>query len=181
MMKRLWYFHLLNGGLLAACFVSVFRVWNELPAKIPVHFGIDGTPDRYADKAEGLLIFLLAPVLLTLVLYGSAWFVPFARRWPSLLNVPRKEEFLRLPEAAQERYFLVIMEFMFLLTAIINTMFLFICQGTIAVAQGQATTLSGWAVWPGLALTIAACLVYVIRLVIMPGKLIDEHGSSTAD
>jgi hypothetical protein len=38
---------------------------ERLPAKIPVHFGIDGTPDRHGDKAEGLLIFLLAPVLLT--------------------------------------------------------------------------------------------------------------------
>ncbi len=37
---------------------------------------------------------------------------------------------------------------MFLLTAIINTKFLIIGQGTIAVAQDTPATLSGWAVWP---------------------------------
>ncbi len=173
MKKRFWLFHGLNVGVLTLCLLRVLSVWDILPAKIPVHFGIAGTPDCYSDKLEGLILFLVAPVVLTVILYGSAWLVPQARRWPSLMNMPRKDEFLALPDEVQAIFYETSMDFLFLLTVILNMMFYFITEGTIAVAMGKATTLSGWAVWPGLAMTLLVSLVYTIRLVRLPGKLID--------
>ncbi|MGF1567119.1 MAG: SdpI family protein [Nodosilinea sp.] len=45
-------------------------VWPQLPAtqQIPVHFGIDGTPDRYGGKFEGLLLTPLIAAGITLLL-----------------------------------------------------------------------------------------------------------------
>lgn len=43
---------LVMAGMLAA---SAWA-WDRVPDSIPVHFGIDGQPDRYGSKWEGLLI-----------------------------------------------------------------------------------------------------------------------------
>lgn len=43
--------------------------WNQIPdtQMIPVHYGIDGTPDRYSGKLEGLLAMPLIGVGLTVL------------------------------------------------------------------------------------------------------------------
>jgi uncharacterized membrane protein len=43
---------LVCGGMLAA---SAWA-WDKVPDSVPVHFGIDGKPDRFGSKWEGLLI-----------------------------------------------------------------------------------------------------------------------------
>lgn len=57
--------------LALAPFAILAAVWNMFPASIPMHFGIDGQPDRYStSRAElfllpsiGLFIFILISVL----------------------------------------------------------------------------------------------------------------------
>lgn len=41
--------------LLAGMFVAAAVAWPRVPERMPVHWGIDGTPDRYGGRAEGLL------------------------------------------------------------------------------------------------------------------------------
>ena len=57
-------FSLLTITLLLA--ISVYG-WVKIPAgqQIPVHWGIDGTPDRYGGKAEGLLMMPGLAIFLT--------------------------------------------------------------------------------------------------------------------
>lgn len=52
------------GVMLVAMFGLSFWAWQQLPvdARIAVHFGFDGVPDRWAGRAEGLLIL---PVIAT--------------------------------------------------------------------------------------------------------------------
>lgn len=38
-------------------------IWNDLPATIPVHFGINGTPDRFGNRLE----VLVTPAIITIV------------------------------------------------------------------------------------------------------------------
>jgi uncharacterized membrane protein len=52
--------------LIVGMFVLAAWAWPRLPETVPVHWGIDGSPDRYGSRVEGLLIF---PVL-TAVVYG---------------------------------------------------------------------------------------------------------------
>ena len=39
-------------------------LWNELPEKIPTHWGLDGTPDRYSSK--GFAVFVFPVIVLAL-------------------------------------------------------------------------------------------------------------------
>jgi len=43
--------------------VYLFSIWSSLPERIPVHFGLDGTPDKYGQRNE---IFFI-PATCTLV------------------------------------------------------------------------------------------------------------------
>lgn len=64
--------NILNFVVLALIAVYVARYWHQLPATIPVHFNIDGEPDRWAPKSWGqfqllfvnLLYLLFLPLLL---------------------------------------------------------------------------------------------------------------------
>jgi len=71
-LKRLW---LISALILLVMGALSTWAWLEVPADvaIPVHWGIDGTPDRYGGKAEGLLMLPLVTLgialLFTLILY----------------------------------------------------------------------------------------------------------------
>jgi uncharacterized membrane protein len=58
--------------LLVAMVVTGFVLWPHSPEKMPVHWGIDGQPDRYGGKFEGLL----AIPLLTIAVYFGMIFLP---------------------------------------------------------------------------------------------------------
>jgi len=71
-LKRMW---LISALILAIMGALSIWGWLQVPAdvSIPVHWGIDGTPDRYGGKAEGLLMLPLVTLgialLFTLILY----------------------------------------------------------------------------------------------------------------
>lgn len=44
-------------------FIYLAYIWNELPPKVPVHWGINGEANRYGDKTELLLVLVLLPLL----------------------------------------------------------------------------------------------------------------------
>ncbi len=58
--------------LLVGSFLMAALAWSRVPERIPVHWGIDGTPDRYGGRAEGLLLF---PIL-SLLIYGLLLVAP---------------------------------------------------------------------------------------------------------
>ncbi len=43
---------ILAVAILAIPFLYLALVWNQLPDQVALHFGADGTPDRYGDKTE---------------------------------------------------------------------------------------------------------------------------------
>jgi uncharacterized membrane protein len=76
-----------------------FTAWgyNRLPAQIPVHFDITGTPDRMGSRIS-FLILPCVGIATIAVLYVVT---RFAVRNPRLINLPDKKRFLELPEAEQ--------------------------------------------------------------------------------
>ena len=54
--------------------------WTELAAQVPIHFGISGSPDRWGNKNELLLLPLTAIGLYTLLTVTS--------RYQRFINVP---------------------------------------------------------------------------------------------
>ena len=63
-MKQSKLFHLLFPFIMMAIpWVYLAFIWNDLPAIIPTHFGIDGTPDRFGTRND----ILLAPAIFSVV------------------------------------------------------------------------------------------------------------------
>mgnify|MGYP001174286658 FL=1 len=66
------------GAFLIMALISA-GTWSSLPAgrDIPVHWGVNGEPDRYAGRNEAGLVLMAMPVIMLL----TAWFWPSRRRW----------------------------------------------------------------------------------------------------
>ena len=47
-----------SGIVIVAMFALSWWAWGQVPAgaEIPVHWGVDGQPDRYGGKFEGLML-----------------------------------------------------------------------------------------------------------------------------
>jgi uncharacterized membrane protein len=45
----------------------LLSIWNSLPEKIPVHFGLDGTPDKYGQRSQVFFIPATCTVVSVLV------------------------------------------------------------------------------------------------------------------
>ena len=59
-----------SGGIVLAMFVLSAWAWQRVPAdvRVAVHFGFDGTPDRWAGRAEAFLVLPLIAALTTALL-----------------------------------------------------------------------------------------------------------------
>lgn len=60
----------LSGAIVALMFLVSVWGWVQVPAEaqIPVHWGIDGTPDRYGGKFEGLMLMPLVALAVSVLL-----------------------------------------------------------------------------------------------------------------
>lgn len=87
--------HLINGGLLVVLLLGSGLVWPDLPKEIPAHFDATGEVTRWTRTSP--LAWFSIPLValgLTAANYSLAHFLP---RWPHLINVPGKQQFLALP------------------------------------------------------------------------------------
>lgn len=61
--------HWLAGIVAVIPLAYLLFQWNTIPAKVALHFGADGRPDRYGGKAE-LLVVIIAVTAIGLVTYA---------------------------------------------------------------------------------------------------------------
>jgi uncharacterized membrane protein len=168
-MKRL--FDLANLTLLFLMGMTVTAAYPKLPARIPMHFDIAGRPDRWSGRG-GLIVLLALAAVMTAALYVI---VGLTAKWaanPRYLNIPRKNEFLRLPAEKQAAYWAVYREFFAGLAASVNLMFVLILDGTVRIAKGGASLLPFKAFAPALVIMALVMGLYTRRLIVMPGRLI---------
>jgi uncharacterized membrane protein len=168
-MKRL--FDLANLILIALMGMTVAAAYPKLSARIPMHFDLAGRPDRWSGRS-GLIVLVALAAAMTAGLY---LIIALTTKWaanPRYLNIPRKEEFLRLPAEKQGAYWSVYREFFAGLAASVNLMFFLILEGTLRIARGTSSLLPFKAVAPGLVVIVLVMGVYARRLIVMPGRLI---------
>jgi uncharacterized membrane protein len=164
-------YDLLNALFLALTTYSVLSVYPALPDRIPVHFGMSGTPDRWGSKSE-LFILVALSWGLTVIFYALAMSMPRFARNPRYLNIPHKREFLKLPAERQAIYWELIREFMIAIIVSCNFLFFLIARGTLRVVQKQAAGLPFKAAAAGLVAMALVMIVYFPRMLTLPGKLI---------
>jgi uncharacterized membrane protein len=169
MMKRL--FDLANATLLFLTALFVYAWYAKLPARFPSHFDLAGNPDRWSGKGAFLII-VAFPFILTVVFYVLIRFMPRLAGNPRRLNIPHKEEFLKLPAEKQMVYWALLQEFFAGLMAAINLLFYLIVRGTVRVAAGEASLLPLSAMLPALAAMALLMLYYFRRMFTLPGKLV---------
>ncbi len=168
-MRRLY--SLLNAVLLG---YTTFRVVSEyagLPDRIPVHFGLNGAPDRWGAKSE---IFIVVGVMwgLTILFYAVSLSMPRLARNPQFLNIPNKEAFLKLPPERQAIFFELLREFMTGMTVACNLLFFLISGATLRVIEHKASGVPFKDVGAGLAVLVVMTLVYLPRIIALPKRLI---------
>ena len=158
----LW--HYFNAILLLSITGLGMYYWGRLPDEIPVHFGLDGTPDRWSSRGgETLLIFIL-PWGMTLFMYLISLTANSVRKHPQAMNIPNKEKFLALSPAQQAPFFDALKTMFYSTAAALNLLFLLIAYGMMQVAMGVCDKLPVWGIWPGLGLIIIVAVVNTIRL-----------------
>jgi len=164
-------FDLANATLLLLTALFVYAWYAKLPARFPSHFDLAGNPDRWSGKGAFLVI-VAVPFILTIVLYVLIRFMPRLASSPQRLNIPHKEEFLKLPAEKQMVYWALLQEFFAGLMAAINLLFYLIVRGTVRVAAGETSLLPLSAMLPALAAMALLMIYYFRRMFTLPGKLV---------
>ncbi|MGB8958429.1 MAG: DUF1648 domain-containing protein [Candidatus Aminicenantales bacterium] len=169
MKKRL--FDLANLALLALTGVFAYRWYPHLPARIPMHFNMAGQPDRWGGRGGFISLFAM-PFVLTAVFYLLIRFLPGLGTNPRAMNIPHKEEFLKLPAEKRDIYWAVVKEFLAGLAAAINLLFYLIVRGATRIATGETSLLPFKLMLPALAAMALIMAFYFRRLITLPGKLV---------
>ena len=87
-------------AIVTAHWVLAVLWYSRLSDRIPIHFNIQGEPDRWTNETFVAWFALpLVSLLLLLALVGSS---RLARKVPHLWNVPEKKKFLALSETQRE-------------------------------------------------------------------------------
>jgi len=168
-MKRI--FDLANLTLLFLTGVFVYRSYPRLPERIPMHFDMAGRPDRWGGRG-GFISLFVTPLILTAVFYLLIRFIPRLGANARRMNIPHKEEFLKLPEEKRDIYWALLKEFFAGLAAAINLLFYLIIRGTVRIATGGADLMPFRAMLPALVVMAFLLVFYLIRLITLPGKLV---------
>jgi uncharacterized membrane protein len=138
-----------------------WAVWayGSLPERIPLHFGIDGTPDRWGERSMGRWL------LLPLVGVGVAALMDGVGQWAlrhpekRTLNLPQSDDLMALPV---ERRVPVLRRAVAMTNAtgvVILVAFAFLQAGAFAAAHGAPSQV--WTV-----IGIAICLVGPLAVVV---------------
>lgn len=132
--------------------------WSELPNQIPMHFGLNGEPDRFAEKS--VVSWFWMPTLAAVFAIGLGFLLP---RWvramavanSSLLNVPDQKRFRALSTDARVRVIDATMVPMSWLAIVLQLLFAWIVYASAQVALEHWQCLPIWPMLGFVALLIA--------------------------
>ncbi len=129
----------------AVSIVPVLALWGlaaflfpTLPERIPVHFNLEGMPDRFDDRSSFWILPAVA-TMVSLVLLGANWLVGYTSgRHPRIVNVPDKEAFLTLSPEARLAVMRPVRLFLVLMNAVVLAVLAWSMVDMQRVATGQA-------------------------------------------
>ena len=135
---------LTTGLLLLATLGLSIYVYPELPQRIPLHFGADGSPDRWGERSWATWLLLPCIGAATIgLLYVIARFLPGR---PHLLNIPDKKKLLELPAPLQARVMAAAVDMMHYTAFALAVMFAFLQYGaweSAATGAASSATIAG--------------------------------------
>jgi uncharacterized membrane protein len=138
-------------------------LWDQLPDRMPLHFGIDGRPDSWGAKT--IISWFLLPAIatgLTILIHVVASLII---RRPEFINMPDKKRFLELPPEQRVRVIMVMQGLLQWVGVMLNVTFLIIQFGSYRAAVGHA--IPGLIVTALLIATVSSPLLAVVALLRM--------------
>lgn len=165
--------HWINVLLLVGLAGWSISVYDELPGRVPLHFGGDGQPDRFADRGfwSWFGIVLVASAVAAL-LYGAAWMTGwFVRRKPRWVNVPDAERFRTLPAADRVWVMEPVSTFLYWTVTWILLVFWAVQLGVHQVATGASEELPGYVLAFVLVVTCGSLLATPVLLHVLQKRI----------
>lgn len=92
--------HWLEGALVAAPFFVLLGLWNELPARIPLHWNLAGEIDRWSASPRAALLFPLISLGVVALLHLVPVLDPKLRNTDQSGRMPRTLRIFRVALAA---------------------------------------------------------------------------------
>ncbi|HEY0543777.1 MAG TPA: DUF1648 domain-containing protein [Pyrinomonadaceae bacterium] len=158
--------------------VVLIYYYPALPERVPVHWGINGQPDRWARKTFSTVFFL--PILMT---YLQSWFL--------LLKYDLVHAKMTLPAEQAEVYLkfkeqLIVasvhmMDWVRALLAImLGTVSMFILLTTVEALR-HLMPIANLLIWPCVGLLLIVCFYYVYRFMAINNRLEEATGNSNVE
>ncbi len=146
--------------LLLFTFYLALSAYSSLPDRIPTHFGIQGTPDRWGSKNE-IFVYPVISAFVYAMVTAINVLLALAKDPRKYINLPQKKEIMVALTAAQtEKLRVFVNRSLFAMKVIILGRMLFSLYIAIEVAHGRAGNLGG--LWFLFILAILALAGYMI-------------------
>ena len=97
--------------------------WDQLPERLPVHYGFNGEADRFGSK--------MSLLLLPVVGLGIFILLTVVGRNPQAMNLP-----VRVTDENRERVYRAGIQFIYILRVVTAALFAYLIWGTIQVGLG---------------------------------------------
>ena len=153
--------------------------FSGLPDKIPVHFNAAGQADRFSETGIGswFLLWFMSAGMAGLI----AWIAQIMHRIPmDYINIPRKEEFLTLPEESRIRVFLCIKNHLMYFGCLMSSFFFALHIFINLAATGKSDGLPPVVLWGGtLAIVVYGFALWFISNSAIKKELEIHRHSST--
>ena len=125
----------LNWVLVAVFVAGCLAAWPLLPAEIPLHFGLDGTPDEWQAKDGG--VWFTLPVLCAVLAFVMTRVPKVAATDPGSWNVKNRRLLVSLSTSQREPIVHELEESVAWMAVFVTTVF-FVLQGEVfAAARGH--------------------------------------------
>ena len=149
-----------------------FRWYPEIPQRFPTHFGADGKPNGWMDKNFFTWFMLPLLSLVMLAFFGgiSAWLGWLVRKSPQIVNVPRKDLFLKMSVEGRMTIVRPTREFLAWVMALMMWLFAYILEGSARVAVHIDDTLVAWPLFIFMGGVLGVLPFYMIRT----GRMLDD-------
>ena len=123
----------LNIAIVLFTWAIAINVYDELPDRIPTHFGFDGKPDRWSDKTP--FRFYMIPVIQSVIVAVFIWII----RYPKLFNFPQKDDVKKWPEEKRKPVYEYLSKMVLVFGLITNLLFLSVLYSIIYAAKTKTT------------------------------------------
>jgi uncharacterized membrane protein len=140
-----------SGGLLVASLVATFSLWPDLPAQIPLHFGLDGSADAWITK--NIFTALLVPV----IHLGFILLLVLIYRYPQFSSIPTTLILTSLEDKKRDKIYAVIRGALGAITLIASLLFAYIQLAILATANQRTEGIT-----PSIMVGLIASLLIVL-------------------